>query len=413
MVRNAPRLARALMRVHAAYRQTAEQLAALDTPTKAAASRCLRPPMRKSETSSISSTTTCTNSTPPPRSWRAGSAFPARSRAARTAHLENRLKVRVLLLEESNAPLFPEKHIPHRPLSRQGDGAEILMLRFANAMFEPLWNKHTSITSRSPSPRRSASRVAAAITTVRRAARHGAEPHAAVAVSGRDGAALLARGRRLARREAESAEVADADRRRQRSALTVRGQYRAGFAEGAPAPAYLHDIGEGGERHRNLRRAESRHRQLALGRRAVLSAHGQAAAAALFGDRGRLPPRAARDLRDRLRRHSRQSSRHSRAAGRGHQAVVDDQGSGAGRHAPAARAARHELRQGLFDAFARGLRALADGRDPRQRLAVHAARRGRGGVALHRSDPRGLERTSANRRVPTPRAPGARRPRSR
>ncbi len=45
------------------------------------------------------------------------------------------------------------------------------------------------------------------------------------------------------------------------------------------------------------------------------------------------------------------------------------------------------------DALARGLRAPADGRGARQRLAVHAARRGRGGLALHRSDPRGLGHT--------------------
>ena len=129
------------------------------------------------------------------------------------------------------------------------------------------------------------------------------------------------------------------------SAFTVRGQYRAGFAEGAPAPSYLQDIEQGDERHRDLRRAEDRHRQLALGRRALLSAHRQAAAAALFRDRGRLPPRAACDLRHGLRRHSRQPPRHPRAAGRGHQALVDDQGAGLRRHAPAARAARHELRQ--------------------------------------------------------------------
>ena len=81
------------------------------------------------------------------------------------------------------------------------------------------------------------------------------------------------------------------------STLTVRGQYRAGFADGGPVPVPAGHR-QGAERHGDLRRAEARRRQLALGRRAVLSAHRQAAAAALLGNRGRLPARAARDIRD-------------------------------------------------------------------------------------------------------------------
>ena len=50
------------------------------------------------------------------------------------------------------------------------------------------------------------------------------------------------------------------------SAATVRGQYRAGFAEGAPAPSYLQDIERGGERNRNLRRAEGRASPTGAGR---------------------------------------------------------------------------------------------------------------------------------------------------
>ena len=70
--------------------------------------------------------------------------------------------------------------------------------------------------------------------------------------------------------------------------LTVRGQYRAGFADGGPVPGLSARRRQAGERHRNLRRAEDRRRQLALGGRALLSAHRQAAAAALFGDRRRV-----------------------------------------------------------------------------------------------------------------------------
>jgi glucose-6-phosphate 1-dehydrogenase len=87
-------------------------------------------------------------------------------------------------------------------------------------------------------------------------------------------------GRRCrARRKAQGAALAEADRRRRRAKATVRGQYRAG-ASPAQAGAGL----SGGTRpearapHRDLRRHQGRDRQLALGRRALLPAHRQAPA---------------------------------------------------------------------------------------------------------------------------------------
>ena len=88
----------------------------------------------------------------------------------------------------------------------------LMALRFANALFEPLWNAahidHVQITVAETLGRGGPRRL---LRHRRRAARHGAEPHAAVALPGGDGAAGLAGRRRGARREAEGAEVAGAD----------------------------------------------------------------------------------------------------------------------------------------------------------------------------------------------------------
>ena len=210
----------------------------------------------------------------------------------------------------------------------------LMALRFANALFEPVWNSahidHVQIT------------VAETLGVGGRGAYYD-ESGALRDMVQNHMLQLLC----LVAMEPPSAFEADALRDEKLkvlkslapindanvSQLTVRGQYRAGFAEGAQADELSAGHRQGGERHRDLRRAEDRRRQLALGRRAVLSAHRQAAAAALLGDRRRLPPRAARDLRARRRRHPRQPPGHPRPAGRGHQAVVDDQGPRPRRHA--------------------------------------------------------------------------------
>ena len=156
----------------------------------------------------------------------------------------------------------------------------ILVLRFANGMFEPMWNRnhidHVQIT------------VAETVgvghrgkfyDADRRAARHGAEPSVSAAVADRDGAADPLR-RRFGARGKERGAVRDPGPREAEALRNfVRGQYRGGRI--------------GDTRDRRLPRrsktsqpdsttetyvgAEADHRQLALGRRAVLPAHRQGA----------------------------------------------------------------------------------------------------------------------------------------
>ena len=90
------------------------------------------------------------------------------------------------------------------------------------------------------------------------------------------------------------------------AAKTVRGQYRAGASNGGIVPGYLDEAGRRRQRHRDLRRAQGGDRQLALGRGAVLSAHRQAPAGPGVRDRDPVPPHPALDLRRRRRRDRRQ-----------------------------------------------------------------------------------------------------------
>ena len=174
----------------------------------------------------------------------------------------------------------------------------LLALRFGNALFEPLWNAehidHVQIT------------VAETLGVGNRAAYYdgsGAlrdmvqnhmlqlvcmvamEPPSSLSPDAvRDEKLKVLRSlkpiERVQRRPAHRARPVP--RRR------GRGPERAGLPGGT---------GRRQEPHRNLRRAEGRDRQLALGRRAVLPAHRQAPARARVGDRGGLQGGAAFDLR--------------------------------------------------------------------------------------------------------------------
>ena len=103
--------------------------------------------------------------------------------------------------------------LPHRPLPRQGDGAEpagaALRQHDLRAAVECRRDRPRADHGGRDGRRRAARRL---LRPLRRAARHGAEPHAAAAVPDRDGAAGVAGRRSGARREAEGAARAAPDR---------------------------------------------------------------------------------------------------------------------------------------------------------------------------------------------------------
>ena len=98
--------------------------------------------------------------------------------------------------------------LPHRPLSRQGDGAEpdgaALRQRALRAVVE-LGAYRPCADHRGRDRRAGGSRHL--LRHGRRAARHGAEPHAAAGLPGRHGGAVVDGRQRRARREAEGADT--------------------------------------------------------------------------------------------------------------------------------------------------------------------------------------------------------------
>ena len=171
----------------------------------------------------------------------------------------------------------------------------MLALRFANGIFEPIWNRqfidHVQIT------------VAESIGIEGRAGyyeqrgrdpRHLPEPPAAAARADGDGAADRLHRRVRAQREGEGAEGAAHARPEVGRPRPVRPRLRRG-RRGARVPR-----GEGrrtGLDDRHVRRREALRRQLALGRHAVLRAHGQAARAPGDDDRDPVQARAASAVR--------------------------------------------------------------------------------------------------------------------
>ena len=166
--------------------------------------------------------------------------------------------------------------------------------------------------------------------------------------------------------------------------MAVRAQYARGRSAGEEVPGYLEEEGvppdSKTETYAALRLEVE---QLALGGRSLLSAHGQAAGPQGDRDRGSAqagaPPRLPGS---RLARRAAQPARAHRPAGRGRAALARGQDP-RGAHAHPPREHGVPLRDRLPVAVARGLRAPDHGRDARRRHTVHAQRRG--GRALARS----------------------------
>ena len=178
----------------------------------------------------------------------------------------------------------------------------MLAFRFANGMFEPIWNRnyidYVQITAAEDLGIGHARRL---LRHVGRAARPGPEPHAPAAEPALHGAAGDVRRRRGARREGEGpARGRAADRRE--AEMRCAPSTRPGMAEGKEARRLSRGGGRpAGLPDRDLRGPAPRGGQLALGGRADLPAHRQAARPQGHGDRGdaeagaapRLPGRTA------------------------------------------------------------------------------------------------------------------------
>ncbi len=141
----------------------------------------------------------------------------------------------------------------------------ILAFRFANGLFEPIWNRNFVDHVQIDVPGNIGPRQALGLLRAdRRLSRHGG--HAPVSDSGLHGhgAADLARAR--------------AHQRGEEQGFSQHAAHQAGRCHPRPVHRLPHRGGRrAGFGYRNLHRPEVQHRQLALGRRAVLSAHRQAA----------------------------------------------------------------------------------------------------------------------------------------
>ena len=175
--------------------------------------------------------------------------------------------------------------------------------------------------------------------------------------------------------------------------MAVRAQYGAGVIGGEPVPAYVEEEGVAPRvAHRDIRCAARSRIELALGRGSVLPADRQAASPQDDRDRGHAKAGAARHLPGhRIGRGPGQSADSQDPARRGAVPLARREDP---RRADADPSGQHGIpvRDLVPVGVARGLRAADPRRDARRRHPVHSQRRDRGAVGDHRSDPRCLAR---------------------
>ena len=133
---------------------------------------------------------------------------------------------------------------------------------------------------------------------------------------------------------------------------TVRGQYTQGAIDGQPVPGYIAELdGPESQPDRDLRRAEGRGAHLALGERAVLPAHRQAAAAEGVGDRHPVSRAAVLDLPADAAEWTPNKLIIRLQPEEGMRLAMMTKDPGPGRAAPVADRARHPLREDLRHAL--------------------------------------------------------------
>ena len=226
--------------------------------------------------------------------------------------------------------------LPDRSLSRQGDGAEhpgaALRQRHVRADLESQSHRSRPDHGRREARRRPSRQL---LRRHRRAARHGAEPSVPAAVAGGDGAAERASMRiRCARKRPRCSRRSRPRARRRRCRIRCAASICAGKIGDDRDRGLSQDRGrQARQHHRNLCRAETDHRQLALGRRAVLSAHRQGARHQAHRGRDQVQAGAVRDVPLHAGRPAvAELSRHRHRADRRHHAAVQHQGAGPDDH---------------------------------------------------------------------------------